>query len=167
MGRSSGKRVMDDSEDEHGDEDGDEEQYEEESEEEEEQEQEGAGDDDLNKNNDDGLDGKDLYDVLGLAKEATPSEIKKAYHKMALRLHPDKNPSPDAVGELYKLNAVGPVACRHPVSTIVNLSSEKLVSNILLFQNATCTATARRPSSRRCRRSTACWATRTSARCTT
>ncbi|KAI9649324.1 DnaJ-like protein xdj1 [Ciborinia camelliae] len=33
---------------------------------------------------------EDLYDILGISKDATKSEVKKAYHKAALQHHPDK-----------------------------------------------------------------------------
>lgn len=47
---------------------------------------------------------KDYYTILGVTKAATESELKKAYRKLALALHPDKNCAPGA-NEAFK--AVG------------------------------------------------------------
>ncbi|KAM9816172.1 dnaJ homolog subfamily B member 9a [Syngnathus typhle] len=39
---------------------------------------------------------KDYYEILGVPKDATERQIKKAFHRLAMRYHPDKNNSPDA-----------------------------------------------------------------------
>ena len=45
---------------------------------------------------------KDYYQVLGVAKNATAAEIKKAYRKLAQQHHPDANPGNKDAEERFK-----------------------------------------------------------------
>ncbi|MEV0650872.1 molecular chaperone DnaJ [Phytomonospora sp. NPDC050363] len=69
---------------------------------------------------------KDYYGILGVAKDATPDDLKKAYRRLAREFHPDVNPSPEAQEKFKEINAAFEVLSDPQKRQIVDLGGDPL-----------------------------------------
>lgn len=65
--------------------------------------------------------GTDYYKILEVKRTATSAEIKKAYRKLSLKYHPDKNSSPDAAEKFAALSQAYDVLSGMSITYLVEL----------------------------------------------
>ncbi|GAA4903172.1 molecular chaperone DnaJ [Stackebrandtia albiflava] len=71
---------------------------------------------------------KDYYAILGVARDATPDDLKRAYRKLAREFHPDVNPAPEAQEKFKEINAAFEVLSDPQKRQIVDLGGDPLAA---------------------------------------
>jgi curved DNA-binding protein CbpA len=71
---------------------------------------------------------KNYYEVLGLSDDADEKQIKKAYRKLALKYHPDRNKDADAAEKFREINEAYAVLTGKEKSSVDKKSAEPEIS---------------------------------------
>ncbi|WP_018349291.1 molecular chaperone DnaJ [Longispora albida] len=72
---------------------------------------------------------KDYYAILGVSRDASPDELKKAYRKLARQYHPDVNPAPEAQEQFKDISAAYEVLSDPQKRQMVDLGGDPLSPN--------------------------------------
>lgn len=73
--------------------------------------------------------GPNHYQILDVTRESNPLEIKRAYKKLGLKLHPDKNPSPDAADEFDRVKQAYDVLMDLELREVYNKFGKEGIAN--------------------------------------
>lgn len=85
---------------------------------------------------------KDYYQILGVGKTASQEEIKKAYRKKALLIHPDVNPSAEALAAFQELSEAYEILGNS--DSRADFDSDKVIINFEEYDDETYKQTAQR-----------------------
>ncbi|PZM95203.1 MAG: molecular chaperone DnaJ [Actinobacteria bacterium] len=69
---------------------------------------------------------KDYYGILGVSRDASAEEIKRAYRRLARKYHPDVNPDPEAQEKFKEINAAYEVLSDERKRQIVDMGGDPL-----------------------------------------
>jgi molecular chaperone DnaJ len=69
---------------------------------------------------------RDYYGILGVARDASPDDIKRAYRRLARELHPDVNPDPEAQARFKEVTAAYEVLTDPAKRQVVDLGGDPL-----------------------------------------
>ncbi|MCP3801025.1 molecular chaperone DnaJ [Allokutzneria sp. A3M-2-11 16] len=69
---------------------------------------------------------RDYYGTLGVSRDATPEQLKRAYRKLARELHPDVNPDPEAQERFREVSAIYEVLSDPEKRKLVDLGADPL-----------------------------------------